>query len=95
MFIGVDLDLACLVPTEPRREHEPILTALGLGVAGRQTALSHQAQLVFRHCPLQPQKQTIIHESWIVGAVRIYDQSAGKGAQVDQMMPVSPIARQA
>jgi hypothetical protein len=37
----------------------------------------------------------LIDESCVIGAVRIDDQGAGQRTQVDQMMPVAPIARQA
>src|SRR4029077_6111771 len=45
--------------------------------------------------PLEPKQQTIVDEARIVGAVRINDQRSGKRAKVDQVMPVSSVARQA
>src|SRR5271165_3813394 len=95
MLIQIDLDLACLAPAEPRRQHELIFSAPGLGVACSNAALSHQAQLIFRHRPLEPEKQTIVDKTRIVGAVRINDQCSGKRAKVDQVMPVSPVAGEA
>ena len=94
MFVGIDLDLPRLAPAEAGRQHEPEFAASRLLVARREAALPHQAQLVFRHRPLQPEQQAIVDEAWIVGAVRIDDQAPGKRAQVDQMMPVPPVARQ-
>ena len=94
MFVGIDLDLAGFTPAKSRRKHEAVFAALRLGVAGGDAALAQQAQLIFRHRPLQPEQQAIVDESRIIGAVRIDDQRAGERAQVDQVMPVAPIARQ-
>lgn len=57
--------------------------------------MAQQAQLILRHRPLQSEQQAIVDEAWVVGAVRIDDQRAGKRAQVDEMMPVASVARQA
>lgn len=86
MFVRIDIDLPRLAPAEAGREHEPVFPALRLGVAGGDAALPQQAQLIFRHRPLQPQQQAIIDESRIIGAVRVDDQGAGQRTQVDQVM---------
>jgi hypothetical protein len=56
--------------------------------------LSHQAQFVFRHRSLQPEQQAVVDDSWIVGAIRIDDQGTSERAQIDEMMPIPPVARQ-
>jgi hypothetical protein len=94
MFVRIGLDLAGFVPAKPRRQHEAIFPAARLGVAGGNTALSQQTQLVFRHRALQPEQQAIVDESRIIGSVRVDHQRAGERAQVNQVMPVAPVARQ-
>ncbi len=95
VFVGIDLDLACFTPAEARRKHEPELAAPRLGITGSDAALPHQAEFVFRHRPLQPEQQAVVDDSRIVGAIRIDDEGASERAQIDQMMPVPPVARQA
>lgn len=91
MLVGVNLDLARLTPAEARRQREAEFTALRLRIPGREAALSHQAQLVLRHRPLQPEKQAVVDETRIVGAVRIDDQCAGQGTQIDQVCQSRPL----
>ena len=78
VFVGIDLDLAHFAPAKAGRKHEAELAALRLGIASGNAALAHQAQLIFRHRPLQPEQQAIVDEPRIIGAVRIDDQRAGK-----------------
>jgi hypothetical protein len=95
MFVGINFDLASFAPAEARRQHEPEFAALRLGVTRGDASLSHQAQFVFRHRSLQPEQQAVVDDSRIIGAIRIDNQCAGKRAQVDEMMPIPPVARQA
>jgi hypothetical protein len=95
MLVGVNFDLARLAPAEASGQHEAEFAALRLRVPCREAALPHQAQLVFRHRPLQPEKQAVVDETRIAGAVRIDDQRSGHGTQINQVVPVPPIPRQA
>ncbi len=90
MLVGIDLDLARLAPAEAGRQHEAELAAPRLRVARREAALPHQAQLVFRHRPLQPEQQAVVDESRIVGAVRIDDQRC-RPARTDRSDDASPV----
>jgi hypothetical protein len=69
------------------------LPALRLGVTSSDAALSHQAQFVFRHRSLQSEQQAVVDDSRIVGAIRIDDQGASERAQINEMMPIPPVAR--
>ncbi len=71
MFVRINLDFARLTPAETRRQHEAELPASRLRITRGDTALTHQAKLLFRHRALQPKQQTIIDESRIVGAIRV------------------------
>ena len=95
LLVWINRDLASLAPTQAGRQHEAEFAAFGLGIAGCDSSLAHQAQLVFRHRSLQPEQQPIVDDSRIIGAIRIDNHCAGKCAQIDKVMPVPPIARQA
>jgi hypothetical protein len=95
VLVRINLDLATFVPAKARRQHEPEFAAFRLRVTGGDASLSHQTQLVFRHRSLQPEQQAIVDDSRIIGAIRINNQRAGKRAQIDEMMPIPPVARQA
>ena len=94
VLIGIDLDRARLAPAEAGRKHELELAAPRLQVASRQSALPHQAELVFRHRPLQAEQQTVVDDSWIVRAFGVDDERPRQRAQLDQVMPIAPVARQ-
>ena len=94
VLVGIDLDLARLAPAEAGRKHELELAAPRLRVASRQPALPHQAEFVFRHRPLQAEQQAVVDNSWIVRAFGIDDERPRQRAQIDQVMPVPPVARQ-
>jgi hypothetical protein len=94
VLVRSDRDLARLGPAQAWRKHELELATPRFGVAGGDATLAHQAQFIFRHRPLQPKQQTIVDMAGIVGTIRIDDQRSRKRAQVDQMMPVPPVARQ-
>jgi len=58
-------------------------------------ALAQQSQLKLAHRPLEPQQQTVVEQPRIVNAIVVNDQRFGHGAQIDQLMPIPVIARQA
>jgi len=95
MFVWIDVYLASFSPAETRRQHEPELAALCLRVSGGDAPLSHQAQFVFRHRSFQPEQQAVVDDSRIIGAIRIDNQRSSKRAQIDEMMPIPPVAGQA
>ena len=47
------------------------------------------------HDPVQPEQQAVVDDSRIVGAIRIDDQGTSERAQIDEMMPIPPVACQA
>jgi hypothetical protein len=94
-LVGIHLDLADLVPAIAGREDEPQLAPQRLRIPRRNSALAQKAQLVLGHRPLQPQEKAIIDQARIVRAVRIDHQRADKGAQIDQVVPVAAVPREA
>ena len=80
--------------TRARRQREPERAAAGLAVPGGEAALPEEAELVLGHRPFQAEQQPVVHQARVVDAVRIDDQGAGQRAEVDQMVPVAPVARQ-
>ena len=95
MLVRIDLNLAGFGPAESGRQHEAELATASFRVACGEAPLPQQAQLVFRHRPLEPKQQAIVDESGIIGAVWIDDQGARQRAEIDQVMPVPPVAGQA
>jgi hypothetical protein len=53
--------------------------------------LPQKAQLVFGHRALQTEQQTVVDQPRIIDTIGINDQRAGKGAQIDQVMPIPAI----
>jgi len=94
MFVRIDLDLTHLAPTQARRQHEPQFPTSCLGITRGDAALAHQTKLILRHRAFQSKQQAIVDQPGIISAIRIDDQCTGECAKVDQMMPVSAIARQ-
>ena len=94
-LVGIHLDPADLVPAIAGRQHEPQFATQRLRIARRKPALAQQAQFVFGHRPLQAEQKTVIHQTGIVCAIRVDHQRADQSAQIDKVMPVAPVARQA
>ncbi len=89
------LDAAVLAPAVARWQREPQRAAAGLAVARLDPALAQEAELVFGHRPFQPQQEPIVDEARIVDPVGIDHQRRGEGAEVDQVVPVAPVAGEA
>jgi hypothetical protein len=58
-------------------------------------ALPKEAQLEFAHRSLEAQQQPVIDETRVVDAVVVYQHRLVQGAQIDQVVPVTVVARQA
>jgi hypothetical protein len=54
--------------------------------------LPQQAQLIFGHRPLQPEKQPIVDQARIVSTFGVDHQRSREGAQIDEMVPVAAVA---
>ena len=74
---------------------EAQLPPLGLRVPRRLAPLLQQAQLVFGHGPLEPEEQAIVDEPRLVHAIGIDHQGPYERTEVDQLVPVPPVAREA
>src|SRR5262249_7801331 len=80
MFVGIDFDLAELIPTKSGWKHEAVLAALGLGVSSGDPAVAKQLQHTHRPRPLQSGQQAVVDKPRIIAAVGIDDQRAGERA---------------
>lgn len=80
MFIGIDVDLAEIIPAKSEWKHEAVPAALGLGVSRGDSTLAKHAQLILRHRPRQSEKQAVVNKPRIIRAVGIDHQRASKGA---------------
>ena len=58
-------------------------------------ALSQPAQLGFTDGALQPEQQAVVEQTRIINAVGIDDDGVGQAAQLEELMPVAVVAREA
>ena len=93
-LVGIELDASVLAPAEAGRQREAKLAAAGLRVPCGEATLPEETELVLGHRAFQAEQQPVVHQARVVDAVRIDDQRAGHRAEIDQMMPVPPVARQ-
>src|SRR5262245_925288 len=71
------------------------LTAPRLLSNGFLAALSEKVQFELTHRALEPQQQPVIEQARVIDAVGIYDKRPHQAAQFNEVMPITPIARQA
>ena len=93
-LVRIELDPVVLAPDQTRRQREAERATVGLGVTCSKAPLAQKAELVLGHRSLQAEQQPVIHQARVVDPIRIDDQGAGQRAEIDQMMPVTPVARQ-
>ena len=62
---------------------------------GFQGPLAEQVQLEFTHGAFEAQEQAVVDEAGIVDAIRIDDDGAHHAAQLDQVVPIAAVPRQA
>ncbi len=67
----------------------PAENLLPIGLLG---SLAKNAQLELAHSALEPQKQTVIEQTWIIDAFVIDHDRFGEHTQIDQVMPVTVVA---
>src|SRR5271157_1748214 len=94
-LVGILFDVATGIPVEAHRQDEPQFAAAGLLADGRLRSLAEQVQFKFRHGALQTQEQTIIDDIRIVDSIKVHYHRSHHATQLDQVMPVPAITRQA
>ena len=94
-LVRVHLDLPDLVPAITWWKTELQLASQRLRIPRRKPALAQQAQFIFGHSPLQSEQEAVIDQAGIVRPIRVDHQRSDQGAEIDQVVPVTPIARQA
>ena len=57
--------------------------------------MAEQIQFEFAHGAFQAQEQSVVDEAGIVDAIRIDDDGAHHAAQLDEMVPIAAVPRQA
>jgi hypothetical protein len=77
------------------RNTDPQFASSRFRDGGVHEALADQRELEFTHRPLQPQQQTIIRQPWIVDTIRIDHVRADEAAELEQVMPIASVAREA
>ena len=94
LLVGVEDGLAGRAAHVADRQRDRQLASLGLGQPARQHPLPDQVQLCLAHRSLQPQQQPVVIKPGIVDAIRVGEQHAGQGAQLQQLVPVPAGPRQ-
>jgi hypothetical protein len=70
-FVGIEFDLAELVPAVPGRQAIAQLATARFRVASRKSAGAEQAQFVLGHRALEPEQQPVVHDPRVVHTVGI------------------------
>lgn len=89
------LDAVVLGAYESHRQLPQRTAALDLLLEGRAGTLPKEAQLELAHRSLEAQQSPIIDETRVVDAVVVHQHRLVQGAQIDQVVPVTVVARQA
>ena len=90
--IGVLLDAIVRRLEVADRHGEEEFAAAGLLLQGFERALAEQRQLHLAHRALHAEQQAIVRMPRIVDAVLVDDQRADQPAELEQRMPVAPVA---
>ncbi|HEX6688789.1 MAG TPA: hypothetical protein VF085_09010 [Solirubrobacterales bacterium] len=90
--IGILLDPIVRALEVADRHGEEELAAAGLLLQGFERALAEQRQLHLAHRALHTEKQAIVRMPRIVDAVLVDDQRTDQTAELEQRMPVAPVA---
>ncbi len=70
------------------------LAAARLGEGGLEQTLAQERELELAHRALEPQQQPIVRRAGVVDAVGVDDVRADEAAELEEVMPVAPIARE-
>src|SRR5262245_56951725 len=81
----------CRLEIADRHRQEEFATA-GLLLQSLERALAEQRQLHLAHRALHAEQQSIVRVSGIVDAVLVDDQRADQSAELQQRVPVAPVA---
>ena len=79
-------------PDVADRHGHPQFAAAGLGQGGLEQTLAQERELELAHRALEPQQQAVIRRAGVVGAVGVDDVRPHEAAELEEMMPVAPIA---
>ena len=93
--VGIHFQAGLAAPQISDRDRDPIFAALGFRLDPFDEPATHQRQLEFAHGALEAEEQTIIGNARIIGAIEIDDPRAHETTQLEHVMPVSSVARQA
>ena len=60
-----------------------------------RAALAHEAEFILGHRAFEPQQQAVVDVTGIADPVQVDHQGAGERAQVNEVVPVAPVAGEA
>ena len=90
--IGILLDAIVRRLEVADRHGEEEFAAAGLLLQGLERALAEQRQLHLAHRALHAEQQAIVRMPRIIDAVLVDDQRADQAAELEQRVPVAPVA---
>ena len=90
--IGILLDPIVRRLEVANRHGEKEFSPPSLLLQGLERALAEQREFHLAHGPLHTEKQAIIRMPRIINAVLVNDQRADQSAELDQRVPVAPVA---
>ena len=93
--VGIEHQAQVGRPDVTDRDGHPQLASTRLSLGGLEHALAQQRELELAHRALEPQQQAVVRHPGIVGAVGVDDVRAHQPAELEEMMPVAPVAREA
>src|SRR5450631_2039406 len=92
--VGIESETNLPVPDAPNRNAEAQLTALSLGAGRIVHACSEHAEFELADAALHSQQQPIVGATRVVDAIQINDTGLDQATELQQMVPVTPIACQ-
>jgi hypothetical protein len=95
LLVGIESDRAGGRANVAARQIEEQLAALCLGAAAGQHAAFQEVQLRLAHRALQAEKETVVVRSRVIHAVRVGEERAEYGADLEKLVPVPARSRQA
>jgi hypothetical protein len=95
LLVGIEDDAACSVKREPRRQRQTEFASCCFLTLALMEADLYLVEFGLAHDARQAQQQTIVIGAWIVETLAVGDEHAEHRAKLEQLVPVSIIARQA
>jgi hypothetical protein len=92
--IGIKSESRLARPDVTNRHGHPQLSASRLRDGRIEQAAAEHCQLEFTHRALEPEQQSVVRQARVVRGLAVDDTRADQAAELEQVMPVAPVASQ-